>query len=101
MKAVTVTIQNACTTGTQLMQEIRSVIPTDDFIAVNTIPRDTLMLTNNSVIGISYINYQTNGVRPDNQVMVWTANYWYVINMTTTIDVPAGSTFKVYIIDYK
>ena len=101
MKSILITIQNACTTGTALMNEIRAVIPTDDFIAVNTIPADTLKLTNNSVAGINYLNYGTNGVRPDNYVMVWNANYWHTQNTSNAIDVPAGSVFKAFIVDYK
>ena len=101
MKSITVTIQIACTTGAQLMSEFRAIIPTDDFIAVNTIPADTLKLTPNSVAGLCYLNYMTGGVRPENNLMVFASNYWHPINTNSTVDVPAGSVFKAFIVDYK
>ena len=102
MKAVTVTIQNACTSGNDLTNEIRTVIPSGDFVAWNTLSPDTLKLTDNSVAGICYLTFGTGSVRPINQVQMWSANYWHTAsNMgTTTINVPAGSVFKAYAIEY-
>jgi len=103
VRVVTITTQNACTNGNELNAEIRAVIPTDDFVAWNITPIDTLKLTNNSVIGICNLNFNTAGVRPINHVLMWSANYWHPeTNMTTTtIDVPVGSVFKAYVLDYK
>ena len=100
LKTVTITIQNACTTGKQLMEEIRAVIPTADFIAINTIPADVLRLTADSVVGLCYLNYMSSGVRPENNIMVYTANYWHPVNTNSTINVPAGTVFKTLIVDY-
>lgn len=100
MKTVTITTQTDCTTGAQLMAEIRTAIPTEDFVAINTIPADTLKQTANGICGVCYLNYLTGGVRPDNQLMIWQANYWHVVNTNQTISVPAGTVFKALIIDY-
>ena len=103
VKVITVITQNACTIGNELNAEIRAVIPTGDFVAWNDTPIDTLKLTANSVAGICYLNFNTGGVRPINHVLMWSANYWHPeTNMgSTTIDVPAGSVFKAYVLDYK
>ena len=100
LKTVTINIQNACTTGAQLMAEIRAVIPTEDFVAINTIPAATLKQTANSICGVCYLNYLTGGNRADNGLMIWSANYWHTVNTSSTVDVPAGTVFKALIIDY-
>lgn len=100
LKTVTITIQNACTTGAQLMAEIRAVIPTEDFVAINSIPAATLKQTANSICGVCYLNYLTDGNRADISLMIWSANYWHTININQTINVPAGTVFKALIVDY-
>lgn len=103
VKVITIITQNTCTIGNELNAEIRAVIPTDDFVAWNDTPVDTLELTENSVVGICNLNFNTGGVRPICHLLLWAANYWHPENNmgSTIINVPAGSVFKAYVLDYK